>query len=54
MFKLDTKSVVPVNSITMISTQSSVIDRVNEMAKAKQQPNKNYFLSNNVLLFKDL
>ena len=54
VFKLDTKSVISVNSFRMVNTPTSVIDRVNKMTKVEKQPDGIQFISNGVLLFKNL
>ena len=38
VFKLDTKAVVSVNRVVVITTSKTVIDRINEMGASEKQP----------------
>ena len=54
VFKLDTKLVISINSFTMINTPTLVIDRINKMGEDEKQPDGIEFMSDGILLFKDL
>ena len=54
VFKLDTKLVISINSFTMINTPTSVINKINKMGEDEKQPDGIEFMSDGVLLFKDL
>lgn len=44
VFELDTKAVVSVNRVLVISTPQTVIDRVNQMEVSEKQPERIQFL----------
>ena len=45
VFKLDTKAVVSVNRVVVISTPKTIIDRVNEMGTSEKQPGGVQFIN---------